>query len=100
MKGKCPFGKTKCEECVLFRKGMRYYDTAPTNKTEPVPFEECAINIAVDCLEQIVSRSIGQQAATEQMRNSVMGLGSLFQGIMQKAALEHNRDHILEIKEM
>ena len=85
MKGKCPFGKIKCEECVLYRKGLRYYE----DKKEPTPFEECAINIAVDCLENLVSRSIGQQGAAEQTRNEVNKLNELFYG-MAKIRLEHD----------
>ena len=74
MKGKCPFGKVKCNECVLYRKGLRYFDDGK----EPIPFEECGINIAIDCLENLITRSIGQQQATEQTRNEVSNLHQLF----------------------
>ena len=80
MEGRCPFGKVKCELCVLYRKGIRYYD----DKKEPTPFEECAINIGVDCLENLVSRSIGQQGAMEQTRNEMDKLNKLLYNVAQK----------------
>jgi len=80
MKGKCPFGNRKCEDCVLYRKGLRYYD----DKKEPTPFEECAINIGVDCLENLVSRSIGNQKATEETRNEIKSLNNLFMTLAQR----------------
>jgi len=83
MKGKCPFGKAKCEECVLYRKGLRYYD----DKKEPTPFEECAINIGVDCLENLVGRSIGNQKATEETRNEIKSLHNLFMGLAQRKTM-------------
>ena len=84
MKGKCPFGKIKCEECVLYRKGLRYYD----DKKTPEPFEECAINIGVDCLENLVSRSIGNQKATEETRNEINKLNTLFNRVAKIKMLE------------
>lgn len=80
MKGKCPFKKIQCEECVLYRKGLRYFDDGK----EPVPFEECAIVIGVDCLENLVSRSIGNQKATEETRNEIKSLHNLFMGLAAK----------------
>ena len=74
----CPFTKKKCNpECVFYRKGMRYFDE-PGKK--PEPFEDCAINIAVDCLEALVERSIGQQKATEGTRNAISELLGLASG--------------------
>jgi hypothetical protein len=84
MKRKCPFGKIKCEECVLYRKGFRYYD----DKKEPTPFEECAINIGVDSLENLVTRSIGNQKATEETRNEINNLTKFLVGMAQLKALE------------
>jgi hypothetical protein len=84
MKGKCPFGKVKCSECVLYRKGLRYF----SDNRQPEPFEECAINIAADCLENLVTRSIGQQGATEQTRNEMSKLNELLHGMANKKLLE------------
>ena len=84
MKGKCPFKKIKCEECVLYRKGLRYFEDS--KKSEP--FEECAINIAVDCLENLVSRNIGLQGATEQTRNEMAKLNELLFGLAKIKLLE------------
>jgi hypothetical protein len=84
MKGKCPFGNRKCEECVLYRKGLRYFD----DNKKPEPFEECAINIGVDCLENLVGRSIGNQKATEQTRNEMTKLNELLYGMAKVKLLE------------
>lgn len=80
--GKCPFnGHKKCNtECVLYRRGLRYFDG---NKT-PTPFEECAFNIIADSLENMVSRSIGEQTAIEQVRNEVSMLNNLFHGLVEE----------------
>lgn len=68
MKGLCPFNKLReCDEkCVLYRKGIRYRE----DNTPPTHFEECAINIACDCLENLVSRNIGLQQEMNHVRNS------------------------------
>jgi hypothetical protein len=84
--GICPFDKKTCKaKCVLYRKGLRYFDD-PTKK--PVPFEECAINVGVDCLENLIGRSIGQQKATEQTRNELVALKELFYSLAQRKAIE------------
>ena len=95
MKGKCPFGKLKCEECVLYRRGIRYYD----DKKEPTPFEECAINIAIDCLENMVTRTISQQKATEQTRNEMAALRELFYNLAAKKFIEDRHPEIIEVTE-
>jgi hypothetical protein len=65
---KCFINKEECDgECVLYRRGFRYSDL-PGSK--PVPFEACAFNIMTDCMEQMVSRSIGTQAEMNQVRNA------------------------------
>ena len=86
MTGKCPFGKTKCEECALYRKGLRYFDTPGSDglTRQPVPFEECAITIGIDCLENLVGRSIANQKAIEQTRNEIRELRSLFEGLARR----------------
>jgi len=84
MKGKCPFKKIKCEECVFYRKGLRYYD----NVKEPTAFEECAINIGIDCLENMISRNIAQQKAIEETRNEVSKLMDFFLQMSQMKVIE------------
>ena len=89
-RGRCPWLKKCNPECVFYRKGLRYFEAAPgTPAAKPIPFEECAINIAVDCLEQMVSRSIGQQKATEEGRNETHELLGFFQGMAALKALEN-----------
>ena len=84
MKGKCPFGKIKCEECILYRKGLRYFD----DSRKPEPFEECILNVMADCLENLVGRSIGNQKATEQTRNEMAKLSELLYGMAKMKFLE------------
>jgi hypothetical protein len=86
-RGKCPLLKLKeCDpECVLYRKGLRYYEDGRASQ----PFEECAINIGVDCLEQLISRSIGTQKAIEESRNETHNLMEFFQEMAQKKVIEH-----------
>jgi len=86
MKGKCPFNSFKdCrEQCVFYRKGIRYFD----DERKSEPFEECAINVGVDCLENLVGRSIGNQKATEETRNQVLKLNELFYGLANAKLLE------------
>jgi hypothetical protein len=87
---KCPWLK-KCDpDCVFYRKGLRYFEAAPGGAaSKPIPFEECAINIGVDCLEQLVGRSIGQQKATEENRNETHELLGFFQGMAALKGLEN-----------
>ena len=98
---KCPFDKKKCNiECVLYRKGIRYYEgSGPDGLARtPQPFEDCAINIGVDCLENMVSRSISQQKATEQTRNELIALKELFYSLATRKALEAmHKNEIIEV---
>jgi hypothetical protein len=78
-RGRCPFDKKECKtDCTLYRKGIRFFDDGKKQE----PFEECAINIGVDCMEQMVSRSIGQQRATEEARNETKKLLGFFEGMV------------------
>ena len=54
-KGKCPFRNLKpcSEDCAFYRKGLRYKE----NTGDPIPFEECAINIIADNIEALHNRS-------------------------------------------
>jgi hypothetical protein len=99
--GKCPFDKKDCKPtCVLYRKGMRYFDLPGK---DPIVFEECAINIGVDCLENLIGRSIGQQKATEGTRNEMAALKELFYALAAKKAIEdlrfRDKEDVIEVKE-
>ena len=77
----CPRIKKTCrKDCIHFRQGLRYYETTDENGKvrKPVPFEDCGFNIAFDCLENLIERSIGQQGALEQTRNGINQLNQLF----------------------
>lgn len=86
-KGKCFIDKKPCaESCVLFRKGLRYFDGP--DKRPPEPFEECAINIIADGIENMVSRTVGLQAEQNKVANSINGLTGLIGIAMDKAQKE------------
>lgn len=67
-RGKCPFrGLKECStDCVLYRKGIRYTDD---QKSEPFPFEECAINIIADNVEALHNRSFMLQKEVGETKN-------------------------------
>jgi len=54
-KGNCPFRNLEpCSDtCAFYRKGLRYKE----NSGDPIPFEECAINIIADNLEAMHNRT-------------------------------------------
>lgn len=99
--GKCPFDKKDCKNtCVLYRKGLRYFD----DNRKPEPFEECAINIGVDCLENMIGRSIGQQKAVEGTRNEMAALKELFYALVQRKVIaeiraDAKKEDIIEVTE-
>ena len=69
-RGKCPFNKFKpCDpECVLYRKGIRYFEKDNSNE----PFEECAINIIADSVENQVQRTFALQKEMGETKNAVL----------------------------
>lgn len=68
----CPFGMKKHEECTFYRKGIKIITTPHGEEQEP--FEECAVNIIADCLENMISRQIGLQKEMNEVRNEVMNV--------------------------
>lgn len=66
-KGKCPFRNLKpcSEECAFYRKGIRYKEDG----SEPVPFEECCINIIADNLEAMHNRTYMMQKEVGETKN-------------------------------
>lgn len=73
-RGKCPFRNLKpcSEECVLYRKGLRYKG----DNSDPVPFEECAFNIMVDNIELTHARIFNLQQEMGDTKN-VLALKTL-----------------------
>jgi len=69
-KGKCPFrGLKACsDECVFYRKGIRYTDD---ERSEAFPFEECAINIIADNLEAMHNRTYMMQKEVGETKNVI-----------------------------
>lgn len=79
---------------MFFRSGLRYFEmpsvgaSGHTEQEKPVPFENCAFNIMTDCLENLITRSISQQKATEETRNEVVKLKTLFTSLATQHYLE------------
>jgi len=67
-RGLCPFRDLKkcSDKCVLYRKGMRYKETDPNN---PIPFEDCAINIIADNAEVSHHRIFALQQEMGELKN-------------------------------
>ncbi len=74
---KCPFGMEKHEDCVFFRRGVRVEDA--TGKQ--FPYEECAINVIADCLENLVTRNVALQKEMNLMRNEAQTTNQIFNAI-------------------
>jgi hypothetical protein len=69
-RGKCPFrGLKVCsDECVFYRKGVRYTDD---ERAEAFPFEECAFNIIADNLEAMHNRTYMMQKEVGETKNVI-----------------------------
>ena len=88
----CPFGsgKKKCSKsCELFRTGFRYKDAGG----KPEVVESCAINVACDCLENLVSRNIGLQQEMNRVRNASENVASIF----EQALVAKKRESVPEL---
>lgn len=77
---KCPFGMEKHEGCSFYRRGVRTEDV--TGKQ--TPFEECAINIIADCLENLVVRQVGLQKEMNLVRNETQMTNNIFNEILMR----------------
>lgn len=66
-KGNCPFRNLKpCSEtCAFYRKGMRFKE----DSGDPIPFEECSINIIADNLEAMHNRTFMMQKEVGETKN-------------------------------
>lgn len=93
---KCPFGKIKHEECTFYRRGVRIIELTGEQK----PFEECAVNIIADCLENLVSRQIGLQTEMNKVRNEAEATNNIFKTMIatQQRYLQEDNISILENK--
>ena len=69
---------------MLYRKGVRLYG----DQREPTPFEECALNIMADCLEQMVARTAGLQAEQNKVANALTGFTDLVK-VAQDKRISH-----------
>jgi len=77
----CPFGMRDHSECTFYRKGFRIV-TDTHGKEEHIPFEECAVNIIADCLENLVQRQIGLQQEMNLVRGEAEKTNLLFGAIL------------------
>jgi len=69
-RGKCPFRNFKyCDEkCVFYRKGVRYTDDS---RADPIPFEDCAVNIIADNVEAMHNRAYMLQKEVGETKNII-----------------------------
>ncbi len=69
-RGKCPFALFELcdEECAFYRKGIRYSDKPGQ---DPIPFEDCAINIIADNLEMMHNRTFMMQKEVGDTKNII-----------------------------
>jgi len=89
--GDCPFWKKPCEkvkDCHIRRKGLRYFG----DHRKPEPFDECSILLAVDLLENLTTRLIGVQKATEGSRNEVSKVNDFFEELKEMRILKALED--------
>lgn len=77
---KCPFGMEKHEDCTFYRRGVRIEDV--TGKQ--TPFEECAVNIIADCLENLVQRNVALQKEMNLVRNEAEATNSIFNSLLAR----------------
>ena len=71
---KCFIDKKECnKECNLYRVGFRFKDDG----TEPKPFEACSFNIMTDCLEQMITRTIGVQKEMNEVRSATQSMSEI-----------------------
>lgn len=79
---KCPFGFKKHEDCAFYRRGIRIIDATGEQR----PYEECAVNIIADCLENLVSRNIALQKEMNLVRNEAEKTNTIFSNILKAQA--------------
>lgn len=83
MIGMCFIDKKPCrKDCVLFRSGLRYTEDGKNQWT----FEECAVNVMADCMENMVARMIGLQQEQNKVAENVRGVGTAFMQAAEIAA--------------
>lgn len=91
-KGRCPFRelKTCSEKCAFYRKGVRYTESGG----DPIPFEDCAINIIADNLEAMHNRTYMLQKEVGETKNvmafkilSDLGMVNPDEAVKQAAAI-------------
>ena len=94
-RGKCPFGLFEpCDpECAFYRKGLRYTETGG----DPIPFEDCAINIIADNLEAMHNRTYMLQKEVGDTKN-IMAMKTMVDlGIKTESHREALIRHIVNI---
>ena len=76
---KCPFGFKKHEDCAFYRRGVRIIDATGEQR----PYEECAVNVIADCLENLVGRNIALQKEMNLVRNEAEKTNEVFSNILK-----------------
>ena len=94
-RGKCPFGLFEpCDpECVFYRKGLRYSEKGE----DPIPFEDCAINIIADNLEAMHNRSYMLQKEVGDTKNVIAMKTLVDLGVQTQSSRETLVRHVMHI---
>ena len=100
-RGECPFSLFElCNpKCVLYRKGIRYSESPGK---EPIPFEDCAVNIIADNLEAMHNRTYMMQKEVGDTKNmiAIKTMIDLFTGDKSKEShVEYLKDQIIKLSE-
>ena len=63
---KCPFGKLECEDCRLFRKGIRLVGI----EQKPEEVAECVFHVIADNLEELHRKVFSMQKEVGETKNA------------------------------
>jgi len=66
MKVKCPFGKLNCEECRLYRKGIKLVGI----EQKPEEFASCVFHVIADNLEELHRKVFSMQKEVGETKNA------------------------------
>ena len=66
MKQRCPFSKLDCEECRLYRKGIRLVGI----EQKPEEFSACVFHVIADNLEELHRKVFSMQQEVGETKNA------------------------------
>jgi len=63
---KCPFGKVKCEDCLLYRKGVKLVGL----EQKPQEYASCVFHVIADNLEEVHCKIFSMQKEIGETKNA------------------------------